>query len=161
MCKVYGVGMRISELANRVGVPTSTVRFYERIGLLDSPARTGSGYRDYDEDSATRLRFVHRARSVGLSCEQIGDLLPVWDGANCSSAHERVVRLLDEKQQEIARRVEELEVFAGQLSEARAALVATAPPAECRTDLSCCMPADGVDFVPLELVTRRATERRA
>jgi DNA-binding transcriptional MerR regulator len=57
--------MRISELAERVGVPTSTVRYYERIGLLGPPARTGSGYRDYGEDSATLLLFVHRARRMG------------------------------------------------------------------------------------------------
>ena len=46
-------------------MPTSTVRYYERIGLLGPPARTGSGYRDYGEDSATLLLFVHRARRMG------------------------------------------------------------------------------------------------
>jgi DNA-binding transcriptional MerR regulator len=65
--------VRISELADRVGVPTSTVRYYERIGLLYAPARTGSGYRAYDEDSATRLLFVTRARRLGLSCDQIAE----------------------------------------------------------------------------------------
>jgi DNA-binding transcriptional MerR regulator len=65
--------VRISELADRVGVPTSTVRYYERIGLLYAPARTGSGYGAYDEDSATRLLFVTRARRLGLSCDQIAE----------------------------------------------------------------------------------------
>ena len=50
---------------------------------MAAPARTGSGYRDYDEDSATRLLFVSRARRLGLSCEQIAELLPVWGGADC------------------------------------------------------------------------------
>ena len=63
--------MRISELAEHVGVPTSTVRYYERVGLLGAPGRTGSGYRDYDEDDAARLLFVTRARHMGLSCGQI------------------------------------------------------------------------------------------
>ena len=45
--------MRISELADEAGVPVSTIRYYERIGLLAEPARTGSGYREYDNDSAT------------------------------------------------------------------------------------------------------------
>ena len=152
--------MRISELADRVGVPTTTVRFYERIGLLESPARTGSGYRDYDEDSATRLQFVHRARRIGLSCEQVAELLPVWGGANCSAAHDRVQRLLDEKQTEITRRIDELEEFARQLRAARATLDATPPPEACRTDLSCCVPSDEVAVVPLELVTRRAVAHR-
>ncbi|MEX2255283.1 MAG: MerR family DNA-binding transcriptional regulator [Acidimicrobiia bacterium] len=48
--------VRISELADRVGIPASTVRYYERIGLLPSPARTTSGYRDYDDGAVTRLR---------------------------------------------------------------------------------------------------------
>ena len=147
--------MRISELAELVGVPTTTVRFYERIGLLESPPRTGSGYRDYDDDSATRLQFVHRARRIGLSCDQIADLLPVWGGADCSAAHDRVQRLLDEKQSEITRRIDELEEFARQLRAAQATLLATPPPEACRTDLSCCVPSDKVEAVSLELVTRR------
>ena len=152
--------MRISELAETVGVATSTVRFYERIGLLESPTRTGSGYRDYDDDAATRLQFVHRARRIGLSCEQIAELLPVWGGADCSAAHDRVQRLLDEKQAEITRRIDELEEFARQLRAARASLDATPPPEACRTDLSCCVPSDDVAPVPLELVTRRAAAHR-
>ena len=44
--------MRISELAGSAGVPTSTVRYYERVGLLAVPDRTLSGYRDYDHDAA-------------------------------------------------------------------------------------------------------------
>ena len=64
--------MRISELAEHVGVPTSTVRYYERVGLLGAPGRTGSGYRDYDEDDAARLLFVARARHLGLSCCRCG-----------------------------------------------------------------------------------------
>ena len=59
------------------------------------PARTSSGYRDYGEDAAARLLFITRARRMGLSCEQVTDLIPVWDGANCGAAQERVGRLID------------------------------------------------------------------
>jgi DNA-binding transcriptional MerR regulator len=152
--------VRISELADRVGVPTSTVRYYERIGLLGAPARTGSGYRDYGEDSATHLLFVHRARRMGLSCEQIAELLPVWGGANCTAAHDRVGRLIDEKQAEIAERVAELEEFARQLHDVRTTLEASPPAAECQTDLSCCVPSGDIQMVPLELVTRGANQLR-
>ena len=48
--------MRISQLADSAGVPTSTVRYYERVGLMVAPARTASGYRDYADDAAARLR---------------------------------------------------------------------------------------------------------
>mgnify|MGYP006176369751 CR=1 FL=1 len=81
----YRGQVRISELADKVGVPVSTVRYYERIGLLPDPARTGSGYREYDADSATQLLFVTRARKLGLTCEQVIELLPIWGGSNCTS----------------------------------------------------------------------------
>jgi DNA-binding transcriptional MerR regulator len=132
--------VRISDLADQVGVPVSTVRYYERIGLLPAPARTGSGYREYDEGAANRLLFVSRARRLGLGCDQIADLLPVWDGTNCSAAQERVVSLIDDKQAEIAARIEELTAFARELDGVRAALRASPPPAVCRVNLSCCVP---------------------
>jgi DNA-binding transcriptional MerR regulator len=152
--------VRISELADQVGVPTSTVRYYERIGLLGAPARTGSGYRAYDEESATRLLFVTRARRLGLSCDQITQLLPVWDGANCAAAGERVGRLIDDKQVEIAARIADLKDFAAQLDDVRAALEASPAPAACRTDLSCCVPAGPPDFVALELISTRPRRKK-
>jgi len=139
-CRVYRVEMRISELADQVGIPTSTVRYYERIGLLDSPVRTASGYRDYDADSATRLLFIARSRRLGLSCEQITDLLPAWDGANCKSAHARVGELITERQAEIAGQIKELRALSAQLDGVRAQLDAEPPPRECCSDLSCCVP---------------------
>ncbi|HEY5881140.1 MAG TPA: MerR family transcriptional regulator [Nakamurella sp.] len=154
--------MRISELAERVGVPTSTVRYYERIGLLGRPARTGSGYRDYGEDSATLLLFVHRARKMGLSCEQVAELLPVWGGVDCLATQVRVRGLIDDKQAEIARRIVELREFAAALDQVRVTLEASPPPAACRTDLSCCLPSGPV-VVPIELgkPSTRAGRRRA
>src|SRR5689334_20281701 len=89
-CKVYGEPVRIAELAAQVGVPTSTVRYYERVGLLATPARTPSGYRDYDDTAAAQLLFIARARKMGLSCDQVAELLPIWAGTNCGAAQERV-----------------------------------------------------------------------
>ena len=147
--------VRISELADRVGVATSTVRYYERVGLLTMPERTDSGYRDYDDEAANRLLFIARARKMGLSCEQIVELLPIWDGANCSAAHERVGILIDEKRAEINERIRELKRFASQLDAARDVLLATAPPEACRTDLSCCMPETEGNAVAVELAPKR------
>jgi DNA-binding transcriptional MerR regulator len=153
--------VRISELADRVGVPTSTVRYYERIGLIGAPSRTGSGYRAYDEDSATRLLFVARARRLGLTCEQITELLPVWDGTNCAAAGERVARLIDDKQVEIATRIAELQAFATQLEDVRSVLEASPSPDACRTDLSCCLPSGPTEFIPVESISTGQVRRRA
>jgi len=144
--------MRISELAERVGVPTSTVRYYERIGLLGAPARTSSGYRDYDDEGASRLLFVHRARRMGLSCDQITDLLPVWDGTNCTAAQERVATLVADKKVQVSARIAELREFADQLDQIAALLEATPPSPTCRSDLTCCVPESETGFVPLDLV---------
>lgn len=155
--------MRISELADRVGVPASTVRYYERIGLLSMPGRTTAGYRDYDEDSEARLRFVARARRMGLTCEQIAEVLPVWDGVNCAAAQDEISRLVDLKRAEIVDRIRELERFAEQLDEVRATLAASPPPAACRPDLSCCVPetADAaIASIELTPTRRRSTRAR-
>ncbi len=146
--------MRISELADQVGVPVSTVRYYERVGLLAEPARTGSGYREYDDDSATRLLFVARARKLGLTCEQIVELLPVWDGTHCTSTRDEVARLIEDKLTEIAARIHDLTVFAEQLDSVHAILDAAPAPHACRTDLTCCVPSGPAGFVPLEGLTR-------
>ena len=147
--------MRISELAESVGVPTSTVRYYERVGLLALPARTSSGYRDYGEDDAARLLFIARARRMGLSCEQITSLVPVWGGTNCGAAHDRVVRMVEEKRAEIAERILELQQFDAQLEGVCAELDAEAPPQACRADLTCCVPESAGAPVVLELQPRR------
>jgi DNA-binding transcriptional MerR regulator len=144
--------MRISELADRAGVPVSTVRYYERIGLIPGPERTDSGYRDYDEDSATRLLFVSRARGLGISCDQIAELLPAWRGTNCDSARDRIVSLIDEKRTEISARIAELAGFAEKLKEVRDSFDSEPAPTSCRTDLSCCVPATAGAFVPVELL---------
>ena len=67
--------MRIGELAGRLGVTTKSIRFYESIGLLPEPARTSSGYRDYAEDDAERLTFVKTAQRLGLSLDEIREIL--------------------------------------------------------------------------------------
>jgi DNA-binding transcriptional MerR regulator len=126
--------------ADGVGIPTSTVRYYERIGLLPVPARTPSGYREYGDESAARLLFITRARHIGLSCAQIGEVLPIWDGVNCSATHQHVSTLIEAKRAEIRERIAELQRFAEQLDDVGQALEDSPPPAACLPDLSCCMP---------------------
>ena len=153
--KVYRELVRISELAESVGVPSSTVRYYERVGLLAAPERTASGYRDYDDDAAARLLFITRSRRIGLSCEQITAVLPVWAGVNCGAAQERVDLLVVQKQAEIAARIAELQQFAAQVDDVRASLDDEAPLGACRSDLTCCVPESAGQAVAIELTPRR------
>ena len=147
--------MRISELAEQAGIAASTLRYYERIGLMPSPDRTSSGYRDYDDDAVARLMFVSRAKRIGLTLDQIGELLQVWDGVNCATTYERVTELVAEKRTEIGERIRELQQFAAQLDEVGAALDEITPPVTCRPDLSCCLPDTNADAaIVVELLPR-------
>jgi len=71
--------VQIGELAERVGVTTKAIRFYERIALLPDPARTPSGYRSYEEVDAERLVFVKTAQRLGLSLDEIKDIIAFRD----------------------------------------------------------------------------------
>lgn len=67
--------MTIGQLAKRVGIGVETVRFYERRGLIDEPPRRPSGYRQYPLQAAARLRFIRRAKELGFTLDEIGELL--------------------------------------------------------------------------------------
>ena len=63
--------MRIGILAERAGVSASSIRFYERRGLLPRSDRRANGYRDYDERIVEVILFINRARSLGFSLAEI------------------------------------------------------------------------------------------
>ncbi len=56
--------MTIGKLAEKAGVSTDTVRFYERRSLIDEPARTQSNYRIYPEEDVVRLKFIKKAKEL-------------------------------------------------------------------------------------------------
>ncbi|MDT4929975.1 MAG: MerR family transcriptional regulator, copper efflux regulator [Pseudonocardiales bacterium] len=76
--------MRISELAERSGVPATTLRFYETIGLV-SADRTSAGYRDYDAGAVDRLHVSTEAKRLGLTLDDIGGLLGTWTSGSCAT----------------------------------------------------------------------------
>jgi len=74
-----GPGLRIGELAERVGINPKTIRYYESIGLLPEPERRPSGYRTYRAEDAERLAFVRTAQRFGLRLDQIREILAFRD----------------------------------------------------------------------------------
>lgn len=79
--------MKIGELGQRAEVSTKTIRYYESIGLLDEPARTSSGYRDYDDEALERLQFVRDAQATGLSLSEVASVLELKGAGETSCAH--------------------------------------------------------------------------
>ena len=65
----------IGQLAKAAGVPTSTLRYYERSGLLKPDFRTGSNYRGYSPEALERLRFIKAAQATGFSLQDVEQML--------------------------------------------------------------------------------------
>ena len=79
----FGIG-RLAELT---GVKVPTIRFYEQIGLLPAPLRTGGGQRRYDFGVIARLTFIRHARDLGFDVDEVRELLRLADrpDASCKS----------------------------------------------------------------------------
>jgi len=97
--------MSIGQLAQRAGVAIDTVRYYERSGLLAPAARLPSGYRRYGGAELKRLRFIRRAKALGFSLEDIGELLTLGERSEVASIRAVAAR----KQSEVEARIAELE----------------------------------------------------
>lgn len=105
--------MLIGEVANAAGVPSQTIRFYERKGLLPAPERGANGYRTYDESTLARLRFVQSAQAAGLTLAEIGSIIDLRDDGNVPCAH--VATLIYSKLNDVRARIRDLTVLRGEL----------------------------------------------
>ena len=88
-------GLRVSELAERAGVTASTVRFYERSGLLSPARRAHNGYRLFDESALDELAFIQRAKGIGMNLEDIADFYS-WPLEEVVQAYVEAVDILAE-----------------------------------------------------------------
>lgn len=98
--------MNIGEVAERTGVPPKTIRYYEEIELIPSPARGANGYRSYTDEAVHTLRFVASARNLGFTVEQCRALLALYRDKGRASAD--VKRVAEEHIAAIDRKIEEL-----------------------------------------------------
>jgi MerR family transcriptional regulator, copper efflux regulator len=96
--------LNIGEAAKASGVSAKMIRHYESIGLIGAARRTESGYRLYGRQDVQVLQFIHRARALGFSLDEIGDLLALWQDKHRASADVRALanRHIDELNHKIA-----------------------------------------------------------
>ena len=80
------IGLHRAELAHRTGCNLESIRYYEKIGMLQDPRRSGSGYRSYEDAHVQRLRFILRARELGFSIDDVRELLSLIDGGTQTCA---------------------------------------------------------------------------
>lgn len=99
---------RISQLAERVGVPATTLRYYESEGLLPTQ-RTPNGYRTYGDQDAERVRFIATAKDLGIPLVRIRDLLGVWQDGMCRDVRGRLLPLVAEQLADLDSRMRDLQ----------------------------------------------------
>lgn len=129
-------GYSISQVTEHSGFPASTLRFYEKVGLVQ-PARTSAGYRSYDDGHIELLAFIGRAKGLGLSLDEISDLLPLLDDARCGPVQSRLRDLIDVKISEAQERVAELIAFTAELQRVAATLAHNTPDGPCDETCGC------------------------
>lgn len=84
----------ISVVAEKAGIGVETIRYYQRIGLIDGPEKPLSGYRVYPELTISRLRFIKRAKELGFNLSEISNLLVLGDG-KCQETKELAAHKLE------------------------------------------------------------------
>ena len=105
--------MNIGAASEASGVSQRMIRHYEKIGLIPSPARRDSGYRDYSSDDVHRLSFVAHARDLGFPIEEIGELLSLWSDQSRASADVKALALA--RAEELGRKARALEAMRASL----------------------------------------------
>lgn len=137
--------LRIAEVADRVGISTATVRYYERIGVLPVPERADNGYRRYDADSVARLRFIGRAKQLGCNLDEIADLVTAWNGGECGPVQDRLRALVADKLASAQTEIIELVALTADLQRAATSLEQHRPAGRCDDSCGCVSRTDTSD----------------
>ena len=105
----YGVEVgrqfTISQVAKAAELPTTTVRYYERIGLVEPEDRSAGNYRLYGDESLQRLKFIRAAQAIGFTLDDVKAL--IGDGGGCPCCGD-VQQLIEERLTDIDRRLKDL-----------------------------------------------------
>lgn len=125
----HRVEMTIGKVARSAGLGIDTVRFYEREGLIEKPARSASGYRHYRPDVIARLRFIRQAKDLGFSLHEIKELLSlrVTPGKSCADVKARA----EAKIADVDQRIAQLYRMKGALAKLATACSGRGPTSEC------------------------------
>jgi MerR family transcriptional regulator, copper efflux regulator len=119
--------LTIGQVAQTSGVAAKTIRYYEQIGVLPAPSRTASGYRLYDQSGVERLRFIRRARSLGLPLQQLKTLLGTFNGGRQPTLRPRLRALVRAQLDVVTNHIAELERLQQQLEEILRRMQAAVP----------------------------------
>ena len=105
------MSLMVKQVAQAVGLPARTVRYYDHIGLASPSERSPAGYRLYSPADEGKLRFVRQAKGLGFTLDEIRELLGAAESGCCGAVVPEITRLLEKKVAEIDRRIGELRTF--------------------------------------------------
>jgi MerR family transcriptional regulator, mercuric resistance operon regulatory protein len=109
--------LTIGRVAAAAGVNVETIRYYQRRGLLEEPAKPLGGYRNYPTEMVKRLRFIKRAQALGFTLEDVSGLLQLNDTDACEKTRHLAARkltLIEERIAELATMRDALAKLVGQ-----------------------------------------------
>lgn len=107
--------LSIGYLAKETRTKVETIRYYEHIGLIPTPPRTGGNYRSYQREHLDRLRFIRRARDLGFSLFKVRGLLSLSEQRSCSC--EGVDGIAREHLAEVERKIADLDRLRSELED--------------------------------------------
>jgi DNA-binding transcriptional MerR regulator len=107
--------LKIGEVSRQTGIGIETLRFYEKSGLLEKPARTHSGYRMYSSDVLDRLAFIKRAQVLGFSLDEIKKV--IVDARKGHAPCDEVREIVRKRLEELDQRTREMARYRKELSE--------------------------------------------
>ena len=119
--------LTIGDVARRSGFSIRALRFYERRGLLPASGRSPGGYRLYSEADLGRLEFIGQAKTLGLTLDQIRELVVAARERSCRMARPLLLRVLDERIMQASRQIQMLRRVRDTLQRRRRALVRRPP----------------------------------
>lgn len=101
--------LSIGQIAKQTGITVETVRFYEKKKLVEKPQRSESGYRQYPPETIKRVHFIQRAKEVGFTLKDIGELLDLRQepGTSCTDIKLRATQ----KIAEVENKIRDLEII--------------------------------------------------
>jgi MerR family copper efflux transcriptional regulator len=109
--------LTIGKLAEATGVSAKTIRYYEEVGVLPRPGRTATGYRQYTQQGVDRLRFVRRARALGLPLKELKTLTAGLDDGPAGAVRPRLLELVRAQLSAVEQQITELQVLRGDLEQ--------------------------------------------
>ena len=110
--------MHIGDLAERTNTTPQTIRYYEQLGLLGPVQREGRKYRQYSEEAVARLEKIAMLKQLGLSLEQIRDVIDLYfEDATGIKGKRKVVEILKQQRRETQAKIGSLQQFVQELDQ--------------------------------------------